>query len=432
MKLLALTVLAVSGVAQVYPTAVATDADLLVARNRSRTTLNGSINASTSTIVLTSGALFGNNMVITIDSEDIFCTTLTSNTFTGCTRGYGGSTAATHSSLSNVTGNIVANHHNVLKNEVKAVETALGANGSNIPALAGLYKFSCTTPADVTCTFYDDTAITGVTQLYVRAGAAQATQLVRFIDNMGTLVSGVDADASLFSSDTNGRQIVVTPSTLGLASAIPISWRSANNWDSGSIDVSILRNGTGSVEFNNGTATHFYDTSIKAGGATFYNNKPSTGITAVAFRNGAGQSTNALLTFRDPSNVVQGQIGPQGDYGAYDPMSSKLKVDIGYYGDYRASDGSRCWNSGDDLNSLSVDACLSRNAAGVVEFNNGTPGTYRDAKLRTLQVTTKAEATCDSTTRGTFDFTAGSAGVADSVRVCAKDSSDTYAWVPIF
>jgi hypothetical protein len=48
-----------------------------------------------------------------------------------------------------------------------------------------------------------------------------------------------------------------------------------------------------------------------------------------------------------------------------------------------------------------------------------------------VQLTTGTRPTCDSTTRGTFWYVAGSAGVADTVAVCAKNSSDVFSWVSI-
>ena len=63
------------------------------------TTLNGAINASTTTIVLTNAAQFpstGTNFVL-IGTEMIQYTGVSSNTLTGVTRGARGTTAASHS-----------------------------------------------------------------------------------------------------------------------------------------------------------------------------------------------------------------------------------------------------------------------------------------------------------------------------------------------
>jgi len=69
------------------------------------TTLNGAIDASTTTIVLTDASQFsssGTNFII-IDSEEISYTGITGNTLTGVTRGVAGTTAASHSNGATVT-----------------------------------------------------------------------------------------------------------------------------------------------------------------------------------------------------------------------------------------------------------------------------------------------------------------------------------------
>jgi len=64
-----------------------------------QTTLNGNINASATTIVLTSGTGFPASAgVIIIGTEQIYYATRTTNTLTGCVRAYNGTTAATHNS----------------------------------------------------------------------------------------------------------------------------------------------------------------------------------------------------------------------------------------------------------------------------------------------------------------------------------------------
>jgi len=73
--------------------------------NALTTTLNGAIDASTTTIVLTSVVNFpstGTNH-ISIDSEDISYTGISGNTLTGVTRGARGTTAASHSDGATIT-----------------------------------------------------------------------------------------------------------------------------------------------------------------------------------------------------------------------------------------------------------------------------------------------------------------------------------------
>lgn len=60
------------------------------------TTLNGTINSAVTTITVVSAATFGATGTIQIDNEQITYTGTTSTTFTGCTRGALGTTAASH------------------------------------------------------------------------------------------------------------------------------------------------------------------------------------------------------------------------------------------------------------------------------------------------------------------------------------------------
>jgi len=78
------------------------------------------------------------------------------------------------------------------------------------------------------------------------------------------------------------------------------------------------------------------------------------------------------------------------------------------------------------------DTGLSRNAAGVVEVNDGTAGTYRDITFRIAQWRNGTEAACDATTRGQVVMVQGGAGVADTFRVCRKDAADAYAWTALY
>lgn len=105
----------------VFPGAVATDNNLLVATDNARTTLAVAINASVTSIVLTSPTKFVSPLVMTIDGEQLLCLTHTGPTYT-CTRGFNGSTATNHAFLAIVQGNMTAWHHNQLAAEVKSIE----------------------------------------------------------------------------------------------------------------------------------------------------------------------------------------------------------------------------------------------------------------------------------------------------------------------
>jgi hypothetical protein len=71
------------------------------------TTLNGALNASATTIPVTSTSGFLTTGTVIIDSETVTYTGVAANTLTGCTRGALGSTAASHLTLAAVTNTTV-------------------------------------------------------------------------------------------------------------------------------------------------------------------------------------------------------------------------------------------------------------------------------------------------------------------------------------
>lgn len=111
----------------IYPTAAATDADLFVAKNNLSTSLATAIDGVTTTVVLADASQFPTSGYVTIELEAIKYTGISVNTLTGVTRGADGTTAVAHIAGTAVFHNIVANHHNSLKEEVKAIETDLGS-----------------------------------------------------------------------------------------------------------------------------------------------------------------------------------------------------------------------------------------------------------------------------------------------------------------
>jgi hypothetical protein len=139
--------------AQKYPGSVATDADMLVAQNSIKVKLQSAVSASDTTIVIAATpagqAAIVANSVVSIDQEIMFVCAAAGNTLTIGTpvtcpsaagRGFDGTTAAAHSigpcSGTNlagcVVGNVVAKHHNAMKDEIKAIESTLGPNLVNI------------------------------------------------------------------------------------------------------------------------------------------------------------------------------------------------------------------------------------------------------------------------------------------------------------
>lgn len=148
----------------IFPTAVSTDVDLYVAVNNKTTTLSDNpLTAVATTVNVVDTTGFPTSGYISIDLEIIKYTGKTGTSFTGCTRGSDGSSATSHSLGANVFHNIVADHHNALKEEIKAIEQNLsdriGLGSTQLKAPAGsaaapAYTFA----ADPDTGFYRDGA----------------------------------------------------------------------------------------------------------------------------------------------------------------------------------------------------------------------------------------------------------------------------------
>lgn len=135
-----------------FPTTIATDQDLLAAKRISSSTLSASINASTTTVTVASGAQFLNYEVIRIDDEEMLICSIATNTLTICTgaRGYNGSTAASHTSGAAVRGVITSWHHNQIAAEIKAIETRLSTRVAQCQDAGASDAYACSVAPPIT------------------------------------------------------------------------------------------------------------------------------------------------------------------------------------------------------------------------------------------------------------------------------------------
>ena len=100
----------------------------------------------------------------------------------------------------------------------------------------------------------------------------------------------------------------------------------------------------------------------------------------------SGFRSNPTLTFNSSSAFVRAAA-----YGIMDSNFINGMGDCGFAGSQRfvsASTSGYAWTSGTTITTGSIDTGIYRNAAGVVEINNGTAGTFQDLKLRALDATT--------------------------------------------
>ncbi len=130
-----------------FPGAIATDANLTVARNRVQTKLAQPMAASDTVIWLASATGIVVNQLLTVDNEIMLVTAISPNILV--TRAFDSTVAAAHATRAVVSNYIAAWSVNSPNAEIKAIETALGANLANVAStqvVATGYDFAPQTP----------------------------------------------------------------------------------------------------------------------------------------------------------------------------------------------------------------------------------------------------------------------------------------------
>lgn len=123
--------------------------------------------------------------------------------------------------------------------------------------------------------------------------------------------------------------------------------------------------------------------------------------TQVQYNNAGAFGGDAGLVYNDSTNnlsIINGLLTIQWSASVNDQIFTngsgtfvgrtnlgtkyQFVVADGVAGLRQASGSNLAWNSATTLDSGSIDTGLNRNAAGVIEANNGTAGTYREIKIR--------------------------------------------------
>lgn len=300
-----------------FPGAVATDSTMLVASNNGISVLTAAMTNSQTSFTITNATNFIAPTAVTIDSEILKCTTLTSATFSVCTRGFQGTTAAAHNQGAVVYENQIAYYPNQSAAEIKAIETALGANLSNIPG---------------SLTLTNDTSTgTVVNELAKISSAGKAiligtgdTSIPVFlvISGAGTSGAATLATAGLQTCRTDGSGaaighfLVASTSTAGRcadagATAPTTGWviGQAQTTVSANANVSVLLSqgynaaaaaagGTVSVTNDGSSGTTLYQLAkINSSGNAVVTTTSDTGIPIFVVTAGAGTSGSASLAY---------------------------------------------------------------------------------------------------------------------------------------
>lgn len=188
----------------VWPSGIASSDQLYSAVNNVSSTLNGAINNSTTTVVLTDASAFPASGFVTIGTEAISYTSKTGNSLNGVVRGADGTTAASHLDGSGASHYVVAAHHNALKNEIIAVEQQLSDEMAAIKEPTGFPSASTTTISVVDGTRTFTIAPTGASfDVYVAGKKyTKTSESVVFTDTEGVWYFYYNASGVLTASQT--------------------------------------------------------------------------------------------------------------------------------------------------------------------------------------------------------------------------------------
>lgn len=204
-----------------YPSSAAGDAQLYVGVNNRSTSLSAAIDAVVTTIPVVSTTGFPTSGFVSIDLEIIAYTSVNATNFLGATRGADGSTAASHASAAEVSHNIVAAHHNALKDEVIAVEGDLvGVQSALVDSAPG--STASTLLVRIRQIVTQIKAITGTSNWYDSVGRTIAS-LVTLLGSSTTqalLPDGtVGAPSHSFSNDSDCGLYRVGTNSIALGTA---------------------------------------------------------------------------------------------------------------------------------------------------------------------------------------------------------------------
>lgn len=234
------------------------------------------------------------------------------------------------------------------------------------------------------------------------------------------------ATNNAFRADSAGVAIHGGFGGLRVGSNKGLTWSQNTGWYNTG-DTGVMRNAAGVVEINNGTAGDYRDLTLRTllagAGATITADTPAINLTqtwnsgAVTFTalkvnvtNTASATASMLMDLQVGGSSLfkvekDGRAAITTLYPIGQP-SSWYDIKYGYNSwlfrayaqDVLDLSGQTLavktqatfvfgWVSGSSLSGVSADTGLGRNAAGIVEINNGTKGTLRDLTMRNIDIT---------------------------------------------
>lgn len=238
----------------IFPGAISTDADLYIAVNNLSTLLTDNpltIGATTVNVISTTG--FPTVGFISIGAEIIKYTGKTATSFTGCTRGADGTSAAAHALNDQVDHFVIAAHHNANKDEIIAIEQNLsdriGLGSTQLKAINGSaaspsYSFASDLNTGMT--------LSGVDEISFAAGGAYSLRIeTSFVRTFKHIIPDVTNTNTLGNITSAFSRLFVNAGTAGAPSST----------FGGDDDTGVFSPGANRLGFATGGAEHWEVTS---------------------------------------------------------------------------------------------------------------------------------------------------------------------------
>jgi hypothetical protein len=277
------------------------------------------------------------------------------------------------------------------------------------------YNAATDTLSVFNATINNTTPTTGVTQVIVRAGAGQSTTPVQqwqlSSGSARLLVTdtlGIQARGTFFAVQDSGGTInrAVVQSTMDVNSSYSFNFSSTTD-ATGTKDLSLSRASGNTLQVGDGGSNAnggLFASSIGVGVTPSI----AANVNQVIIRAGSAQSTTNLTTWQNSSGTTLAAVLSTGTISApgfttasaiFNP-SADMSVDAGtgfnvllrpnngvervrVSGTFIRTTNSQLYQFSSDSTSFGTpDTGWSRNAAGVLEINNGTAGTFRDLFAR--------------------------------------------------
>lgn len=212
-----------------YPTSLDTVVELIQAANYAQTTLNGALTANATTVAVISTALFANTGCFAVDNELISYTGKTGTSFTGCVRGFDGTTAATHNSGATVTDVVTTRHHEVVVDAILQLQQKLGTGASNPSAGTVLKGTGAGSSAYGAITASDVDLTNVITNAMVNTSASIAYSKLNLANSIvnADVASGAAIAYSKLAALTVDRMLV--SSAAGAVSASTLTWNATDS-----------------------------------------------------------------------------------------------------------------------------------------------------------------------------------------------------------